>query len=94
MLDRLPSEIIQFIVYQLADDSCFDDSNERWFPHLRPELGPHDKSYKALLSWNCIVDPQDLVNLAHTCRHLKSTVYPFLYKTIACHDSSIIAHTL
>lgn len=88
MLDTLPAEIIRIIVYELSIEGCADPENEEMCAGLRPVLGVNDKSYTGFTSWNFLVDSQDLLNLAHTCRHLKSVVYPVLFKTITCSDSS------
>lgn len=43
-----------------------------------------------LHAWNEITDYPDIMALAHTCKHLKSTIYPIIFKAWACYskDSS------
>lgn len=76
MIHTLPPEVLQLIInYLMAVPKR----------RLREEL-ENSLSYSYLGSWNFIQHPENLFNLAHTCRYLKSIVYSEIFKTWICYE--------
>lgn len=77
MIDNLPVELMTMVIHKLVPRPPIDYCSTR---DVDEDL-PHTK----VRTWDAPTgNHNDLVSLALTCRTLKSIVYPFLYKSLAC----------
>lgn len=87
MITTLPPEVIRLVVGNLLAVTRYNEDDENsWIVGSIHELGKDETSYTRCRTWNEIGQPENLANLAHTSKYLRSVVYPVLFNTVACYN--------
>lgn len=85
MIDKLPEELIRLIIYYLSITDSVNCCND--LENVYDNL-PLEPKTSELARWNDLQDHESLMNLAQTCKRLKSIVYTRVFNAWACKAKS------